>query len=1099
METALKATKVGTEIKLGAFVVSNTNAHGIGRLRVASGDEAVIEYFDSPSDGGIVEESVPITSLQIAQLEAHSRVYIKNESTGEWTVGTLVWHVRSEALVIFPDSSEKKVHDSTLHFRWKHWLQDPSTLLANQITESAQFAFARRRFLAHMSKQKLAAAGMPCLLSSAVDLEHHQLEVVRRVLRDPVQRYLLGDEVGLGKTIEAGFLIRQHVYDNPTTHQVLVIVPKALKQQWKRELGDRFGLAAELHSTVKVTDLKKLADLPPEFQPSMIVIDEVHQVASLYRGSPLELLQFEAIRKLSLAAPRLLLLTATPLLHNERDYLTMLHLLDPEIYQIDDIDGFRSRVSQRQAIAEACFVLRADTPNGFLRDAVQQIADQLCADRVVKELSAALIARLDVEADESDPQRNEAIGRLRTHLNEVYKLHRRLLRNRRVGELKAVTPGRAGINRIFYTDPKLVALFEALERWRESAVSESQGRSPKGHPDILSADFGQLLARCLELGHGLGEYIELRQATSAEDFSSLPAPACFRVLFEGEKDLLKTIGICAEAVLQSAARMGALADHIAQNVESARRWVIFCTSPSLADTLSAHLRARFEPASVLRHSLDNPEWRKFYSNVQMAILVCDHRAEEGLNLQGREAVLVHFDLPFSPGRIEQRMGRLDRFSRGKPVRSILLCADGNTWEESWLSFMNEGLGVFSDSIAGLQYSTSDWIAQGINKSFTLGPEAWDDLAGQLTGPSGEVAKQKRLIAEQDAMDVMDLSDGFSDALVARLHALEAAAFLKSFPETLASWAEKALNIKIFEEDRNYPGVFRLVVSEDRTLIPQRQFETYFAGALDAAYKPAPWAKDARAASRKMSFGRRLAQERRCLVARYGEKFLDALYSYTRKDDRGRCCAVWRGRKNLPKRYEGVYLRFDFVIEAEDSQALAECDGVVDPRAIRREADAILSPLHLEVWFDADHEIVSDAGILALLNAPLVSPPGPSQDGDFDLDRRRWAAVAQQDGFRDWQVKLRRSVQVAREKVSALHKVRGHIAEAKKTAEDWLRNFECQMASRLAVLPEAGREAEGRQLDGELAWRRAIINSLDKPRFLLDSVGVMVLDHRSFNN
>ena len=913
MDTMMANAPTGRhETEPGTFVVSSANDHGIGRLRIVDGDQAVIEYFNTPADGGIVEETVPVTSIQRAQLEAHSRVYIKDENTGEWAVGTLVWHLRSEALVIFPDRCEKKVRDSTMHFRWKHWLQDPSTLLANRITESVQFAFARRRFLAQMSKQKLAAGGMPCLLSSAVDLEHHQVEVVRRVLRDPVQRYLLGDEVGLGKTIEAGFLIRQHVCDHYTTHQVLVIVPKALKYQWKRELGDRFGLPAELHSTVKVTTREKLADLPPDFRPTMVVIDEAHQIAALYRGSPLEMLQFEEIRKLSLASPRLLLLTATPLLHNERDYLTMLHLLDPEIYQLDDIAGFRARVSQRQAIAEACFMLRADTPNGFLRDAVQQIAGQLCADRVVKELSALLIARLDVEADESDPQRNEAIRTLRTHLNEVYKLHRRLLRNRRVGELKAVTPGRAGINRVFYTDPKLVALFEALESWRERAVSENRGLSPKDRP-ILSDNFGQLLARCLELGHGLAEYIELRQAASAEDASPPLLSACFRLPFEGERDLLKTLGSCAAAVLQSDTRMNALTDHIAQNVESARRWVIFCTSPSLADKLSAQLRARFEPNLVLRHSVDNSEWRKFYSNVQMAILVCDHRAEEGLNLQGRDAVLVHFDLPFSPGRIEQRMGRLDRFSRGNPVRSVLLCADGNTWEESWLSFMNEGLGVFSDSIASLQYSTSGWIAQGTNKSFTLGSEAWDDLAEQLTGPTGEVAKQKRLIAEQDAMDLMDLSDGLSDALVYRLHALENAAYFKSFPDTLASWAEKALNIKIFEEDRNYPGVFRLVVSEDRTLIPQSQFETYFAGALDAAYKPAPWAKDARAASRKMSFGRRLAQERRCLVVRYGEKFLDALYSYTRNDDRGRCFAVWRGRRSLPKQYEGVYLRFDFVI------------------------------------------------------------------------------------------------------------------------------------------------------------------------------------------
>ena len=59
-----------------------------------------------------------------------------------------------------------------------------------------------------------------------IDLEPHQVEVVRRVLQDPVQRYLLADEVGLGKTIEAGILIRQYVLDDPDRHQVVVLVPE---------------------------------------------------------------------------------------------------------------------------------------------------------------------------------------------------------------------------------------------------------------------------------------------------------------------------------------------------------------------------------------------------------------------------------------------------------------------------------------------------------------------------------------------------------------------------------------------------------------------------------------------------------------------------------------------------------------------------------------------------------------------------------------------------------------------------------------------------------------------------------------------------------
>jgi ATP-dependent helicase HepA len=495
------------DINLGEFVVSNANDHGIGRLRGARDDEAVIEYFDTPEDSGIVEATVPVESLQRAKLESHSRVYLRDEISGAWTIATLVWHVRPNARVSFPQGVEKNLSDSQLYVRWSHQMLDPSPLLANRITESAEFALARRRFLDHMSKQKSAACGMPCLLSSAVDLEHHQIEVVRRVLRDPIQRYLLGDEVGLGKTIEAGFLIRQHVYDNPATHKILLIVPKALKQQWVYELRGRFGLRSELEESIKVLDTSDLGNLPAEFRPTMMLIDEAHQAAALYRGEVVDAQRFEKIRELATSAPALLLLTATPLLHNERDYLTMLHLLDPQVYALEDLTGFRARVTKRQEIAEACFTFNSQTPNGFLADAVAKLHQQLPLDPVVVQWAGILQARLDLDADENDVPRNEAIQRLRTHLNEVYKLHRRLLRNRRIGELRAVTPGRAGANRVVYVDPEARSLFAALDAWREHVIASSGFGLDDAAIDLRKKLFGELLSGCFEGGNGIARTI----------------------------------------------------------------------------------------------------------------------------------------------------------------------------------------------------------------------------------------------------------------------------------------------------------------------------------------------------------------------------------------------------------------------------------------------------------------------------------------------------------------------------------------------------------------------------------------------------------------
>jgi ATP-dependent helicase HepA len=257
--------------EVGMFVESSANNLGTGKLVAKSGTNGTVEYFEAPDDTGLREEQLPLATLKRVQLEAHTRVFVKNEGLTSWSIATLVWHIDSNVRVILPGPHEENLPVLHIYVRCNRPICDPTLLLASRIVESTTYAQARRGFLTLMSQQKLAAGGMHCLLSSAIDLEHHQVEVVRRVLRDPIQRYLLGDEVGLGKTIEAGLLIRQHIHDYPLQHQVLVIVPKGLKHQWKYELKGRFGLHSELHKTVSIFDVTQLEQLAPDFHPSMVV------------------------------------------------------------------------------------------------------------------------------------------------------------------------------------------------------------------------------------------------------------------------------------------------------------------------------------------------------------------------------------------------------------------------------------------------------------------------------------------------------------------------------------------------------------------------------------------------------------------------------------------------------------------------------------------------------------------------------------------------------------------------------------------------------------------------------------------------------------
>jgi len=144
-------------------------------------------------------------------LPEQTRVYHYNEMPGAWEIGRILDDQGNSQLVQFPNRVTKHLKASGVFVRWARQIIDPTPFLANKINESPRFSDGRSALIRSQMNQRAASMGMSVLLTSAIELEAHQIEVVRRVLQDPVQRYLLADEVGLGKTIEAGILIRQRV------------------------------------------------------------------------------------------------------------------------------------------------------------------------------------------------------------------------------------------------------------------------------------------------------------------------------------------------------------------------------------------------------------------------------------------------------------------------------------------------------------------------------------------------------------------------------------------------------------------------------------------------------------------------------------------------------------------------------------------------------------------------------------------------------------------------------------------------------------------------------------------------------------------------
>ena len=126
---------------------------------------------------------------------------------------------------------------SELRVRWSVPLADPLGLLKAG-TVDTRFFHVPDPFLRNVLWQRSTSLGLGGILSAAVEIHDHQVGAARRVLADPIPRYLLADEVGLGKTIEAGMVLRQLLLDTAGT--ALVIVPDQIVGQWQRELATKF-------------------------------------------------------------------------------------------------------------------------------------------------------------------------------------------------------------------------------------------------------------------------------------------------------------------------------------------------------------------------------------------------------------------------------------------------------------------------------------------------------------------------------------------------------------------------------------------------------------------------------------------------------------------------------------------------------------------------------------------------------------------------------------------------------------------------------------------------------------------------------------------
>jgi len=531
------------------------------------------------------------------------------------------------------------------------------------------------RLVSEARRIELAYLFDPFVAVAAADIEPlpHQIEAVyeKMLPRRPL-RFLLADDPGAGKTIMSGLYIRELTIRGDAA-RVLVVAPGSLVEQWQDELWQRFQLPFDILSRdmvesartgnpfternlliARIDQLARNEDLQAKLQAStwdLVIVDEAHKMSARRYGSKLhKTKRYQVGELLRGLARNFLLLTATPHNGKEEDFQQFLALLDP--------DRFGGRV--HGGTSDLSDLMRRYVKENLLTFDGRKLFPERIAQSVKYELSPPEMSLYEAvthyvreEMDKAraieeggDRRRGLVVGfaltalqrRLASSPEAIYRsLQRRRDRlQKRLVELEAIADGTVEVRPSL---PKILAEVDLedfdfddfedveLEELEEQAIDQATAAAtvPELRNEIAT----------------LGTLIELAAAVRASRTDRK---------WTELSEILQSDAMIAE--------------------DGTRRKIIIFTEHR--DTLT-YLEGRIKAllgrpnAVVVIHGGLNREVRRrvqeaFVKNPDVQVLVATDAAGEGVNLQ-RANLMVNYDLPWNPNRIEQRFGRIHRIGQ----------------------------------------------------------------------------------------------------------------------------------------------------------------------------------------------------------------------------------------------------------------------------------------------------------------------------------------------------------------------------------------------------------------------------------------------------
>lgn len=945
---------------VGSLVEGAGFFNGIGKILTIStvDNSAIVGFFTSPLTP--YDKKLEVTGTDLTRkkkLFEKTIVYVKFGPTLRWRMGFYDGERPGDKHLIYFNQGESEIFDIEELFVPNLLESDSfqvSRFLAAQAITAYKHYVNRTNFISSYIEQRAACKSISSLMSSAVNLETHQLSVVLQVLNDSNQKYLLGDEVGLGKTIEAGFLIREHILELKDNACVLVITPAALISQWKEELTLKFHLedvlGDELEEDQKVFVCDYL-DLPlfdvSENKPTMVVIDEGHNLSDLACDTD-SFVNYQKIVTFCSKARSSIILSGTPIAGNAKSFLAMLHCLNPENYKISEegIVEFNKKVSERERFSGIYTAISPESDDFTLAGIIDELESLELGDVELTSLIELLKPEIDYFNKNKDKdKRNSTIHELKKHFGEKYRLFQRFIRNRRGSKnssIELLFPGLGDCALYKWESAKqLPSLDQQLDDYRDYLICEGYEQKLPSVITLLDA----LLDSPKSFSYELDKLIDTEDYQQfSETFSIMKESA---LVEQNNKDELTR---------------NVLDKWLAKNIDG--KVVIFCGNKASADNLYTFLQKYRD--DVERHSPDSRPL--FVADSLIKVLIADEKGEDGLNLQGTSRLAIHYSLPRSLVRIEQRIGRLNRYSATsksmKPIENYVLVPSYENFIQNWALLLKDTVGVFDDTTASIQLVVEEAIKVEEAKLLTNGFGHLTWLRDKLGGEKGLIAKERKKVADQEVWNEMQIDLATTKKFAENIQNVDLNA--ESLHNSLQNWIKQSLKFGVTRnEDSSFVYQYRLGVTRlniDDFLHHCILGMDFNSGLRNPSTKP-------------MTPDREVTAKTGAYPLRYGQPFIDTIYNFTHVSTLGLASSILRQIKIKLKKPK-TFFKLNWLVSCESSGG-----SVVEQRNL----DAKFEPHLITEWIDDSGNPVNNEAIINLLEKPVKASNGEHDIGYRDFE------------------------------------------------------------------------------------------------------------------